>query len=271
MIENNWNGYFGFNDADLYRAFMPDWSYHWGSNRPKAHYGNLNNLLIKYNINPSQQPNYVKYRNEVAHYFHGVNPLGIVYMSNMNDYGAEKSCNEIYHTWFANGTDWDNALTSLYGPAPGFVSGGPNHQYNIVVNTPPSGQPDQKCYLDFNTSWPENSWEITEPAIYYQAAYIRLLANFVDTMSLSNTENINVSSSLIEVFPNPTSHFFTIKGQLSDYYIDLLNVSGQVVQSIDTVALEVVVNMSNLPSGLFFIRLRHKTSNKLSLQKIIKE
>ncbi len=29
---------------------------------------------------------------------------------------------------------------------------------------------------DFNEPWPANSWEITENAIYYQAAYIRLLS-----------------------------------------------------------------------------------------------
>jgi hypothetical protein len=40
------------------------------------------------------------------------------------------------------------------------------------------GQPRQKSYRDWNTSWPDSSWATTEPAIYYQAAYIRLLARF---------------------------------------------------------------------------------------------
>ena len=37
-------------------------------------------------------------------------------------------------------------------------------------------QPRGKAYADFNDGWPKNSWELSEPAIYYQAAYIRLLA-----------------------------------------------------------------------------------------------
>jgi hypothetical protein len=37
-------------------------------------------------------------------------------------------------------------------------------------------QPRAKCYADFNDPWPSNSWEISEPGIYYQAVYIRLLA-----------------------------------------------------------------------------------------------
>jgi hypothetical protein len=45
-------------------------------------------------------------------------------------------------------------------------------------------QPSQKAYLDFNTSWAPDkeydvSWEITEPAIYYQAAYVKALSKFV--------------------------------------------------------------------------------------------
>jgi hypothetical protein len=39
-------------------------------------------------------------------------------------------------------------------------------------------QPIQKSYRDWNTGWPENSWEVTEPAISYQSAYLRLLASF---------------------------------------------------------------------------------------------
>ena len=30
----------GHNQA-LYRAYMPDWSFHWGSTRPRVHVGNL--------------------------------------------------------------------------------------------------------------------------------------------------------------------------------------------------------------------------------------
>jgi hypothetical protein len=44
---------------------------------------------------------------------------------------------------------------------------------------PPAGQPPQKSYKDFNTSWPIDSWSVTEPDLLYQVAYIRLLSKFV--------------------------------------------------------------------------------------------
>jgi hypothetical protein len=45
--------------------------------------------------------------------------------------------------------------------------------------SPPVGEPAQKAYADFSDGWPLNSWEVTEPSISYQTAYIRLLARFV--------------------------------------------------------------------------------------------
>lgn len=68
------------------------------------------------------------------------------------------------------------------GPAPGYVAGGvnptfqPAPEYNGPLLSPPMNQPILKSYRDWNTSWPENSWELSECSITYQAAYLRLLA-----------------------------------------------------------------------------------------------
>lgn len=173
---NNWNGFYGMNESDLYRAFMPDWSYSWGSNQSVSNYGNLNMMVLDYQLAPSLNTTLKEKALGMLHYLHGVNPLGIVYLSNMYDYGAERSVNEIYHGWFADGTIYDNVSDGI-GPAPGYVSGGPNPTFTLSYLSPPSGQPYQKSYLEFNGY--NNSWEITEPAIYYQAAYIRNLSRLI--------------------------------------------------------------------------------------------
>lgn len=189
MISGDWNSFFRFNSLDLYRSHMPDWSYHWGSNLSKSNYANLARSIVKYNIFPAQNASMLQKSEEQLHYLHGVNPLNIVYLSNMYSFGAEKSANEIYHAWFANGSIYDNALTSTNGPAPGYLAGGPNKDFTVSSLSPPYGQPRQKSYLDFNTSFPSNSWEITEPAIYYQAAYIRHISAYVS--GVSNPLSVN--------------------------------------------------------------------------------
>ena len=169
-------------EKDLYRAHLEDWAHHWGSNQIRAHAGNLNLSFVYHDVNTSQADDYREAANSYLHWLHGVNPLGMVMLSNMYELGGDNCVNEIYHLWFDNNTDYDNALTSPKGPAPGYLSGGPNVNFTANIS-PPLNQPPQKAYKDWNTSWPENSWEITEPAIYYQAAYVLLLSRLMPESS----------------------------------------------------------------------------------------
>lgn len=170
--------------TDLYRAYLPDAQYHWGHNMVRANVGNINHDFANFNLNTADANTYKELAAQHLHWLHGNNPLGLAMLSNMRLYGAEKSANEIYHTWFSDNTIWDNALTSPNGPAPGYLVGGPNRSYSgSVLNI--SNQPSQKAYRDWNTGYPENSWELSEPGIYYQAAYVQLLARL---MSLTATD-----------------------------------------------------------------------------------
>lgn len=264
--ENNFNGYYGMSDEDLYRAFQPDFSYHWGSNNPKASYATVNKLAIDNAINPSQNDSYRGYIDEVIHYFHGVNPQGVVYLSNMYDVGAERSINEIYHSWFFDGTDYDHAITSPIGPAPGFVTGGPNQTFSVTSLSPPSGQPAQKSYLDFNDGYPNNSWEISEPAIYYQAAYIRMLANSVQIEETLTVETYEQEKETFTIYPNPTTSTFKMRGVEGSSQIEIYSVLGQYIHS-EIVTNESIIDVSNFSKGLYFIRLYQEIG--VSIQKLI--
>lgn len=262
-VNQDWDGFYGFNDADLYRAFVPTWAYHWGSNNVKAQFANLNQIMVRYGI--AVQPDDLKRKAaEQLHYFHGVNPLSMVQLSNMYDYGAENCANEIYHTWFNDNTVYDNSLESPVGPAPGYVVGGANKDFSIANISPPSGQPAQKSYLDWNTGWPENSWEITEPAIYYQSAYIRLLANFVQ--NTSTTSSINYENLTgISIFPNPTTEYIFIKGAPAHARVSIHNINGQVVYQAK---ITEKVDIQNLPKGTYLVKL--SSGNQRSIHKILK-
>jgi hypothetical protein len=168
---------------DLYRAYITDATYHWGSNQARCDNGNTNYDMIHFGLDAEHHAEYYARAAGILNYIHGVNPFGMVYLSNMYGYGAELSANEIYHAWFCDGSIWDNAVMSANGPAPGYVPGGPNASYS-GDSAPPAGQPLQKCYLDWNGSaWSETykdkSWEITEPAVYYQSAYVKLVSSLV--------------------------------------------------------------------------------------------
>ncbi len=183
--------------ADPYRAPMKDFT--WGSNKGKAMQARLYQLVALHRLSETSLAAALEY----AHYIHGVNPLGLVYLTNMTPAGASHSATTMFHTWFARGTRWQRVSDLLPGPPPGFLVGGPNPQFSVDACcrapagspayrcygaptfslcqqnfTPPLAQPPAKSYLQFNDPWPANSWAISEPSLYYQSYYVRLLAAF---------------------------------------------------------------------------------------------
>lgn len=181
-------------EDDPYGAYVD--GYWWGSNSIKAHRGEVYTQAIHARVGARPRLDYLNAAAGYVHYLHGVNPLNKVYLSNMGGLGAENSVTQLYHNWFEDGSSWDEVGRSRYGPAPGFLVGGPNESYarddccktvcggygaklcKIPVKSPPTGQPPAKAYADFNEGWPLNSWEVTENSNGYQIAYIRLLSKF---------------------------------------------------------------------------------------------
>jgi endoglucanase len=200
------------NKTDLYRSSMPDAQYHWNSHEVKANAGVNNYDFATFNINTGQSASYKETGESYLHWFHGVNPMGKLMLTNMYSYGGDSCVNEFYHSWFGNGTAWDNVFTSLYGPPPGYVPGGPNKDFSIGSITPPAGEPPQKSYKEWNTGWNgvanENSWEITEAGIYTQAAYISLLVRV-----MANTEPAILPLHVLSVTANRTPNGNVISWQ----------------------------------------------------------
>ncbi|MEP1231572.1 MAG: glycoside hydrolase family 9 protein [Litorimonas sp.] len=185
------------NQEDAYGAYTD--GYWWGSNGVKARRGSVFTQAALANVGRQPKAAYLNAASHYLHYLHGVNPNGKVYLSNMEGLGAENSVNTFFHAWFKDGSrDYDDTRSSRYGPAPGFLVGGPNDGYEVdsccargtcgsrennqlcrapiaqsLINQPPA-----KSYVDFNEGWPVNSWAVTENSNSYQVAYIRLLSKF---------------------------------------------------------------------------------------------
>ena len=176
----------------------PMGSYNWGSNSTASRRGSVFTQAAMAGMKGASKAEFKNAGAGYLHYLHGVNPQGLVYLTNMERYGAEKSASELYHAWFVNGsTDYDSTKTSTYGPAPGFLVGGPNPGYERdaccktvcggygakickrPILSPPTGQPPMKSYAEFNDGWPINSWSVTENSNSYQIAYMRLLSKYV--------------------------------------------------------------------------------------------
>ena len=179
-------------NANLYRAKA--YYLNWGSNSLMSREGYHAYDFVNYGLKSGSHAAYEERANAIVNYMHGVNPFGMVYLTNMYGDGAEFCADEIYHTWFYHGTEFDNIDGGKVGPPPGFLQGGAN-----PVNTPyltmkigtrefdanTTQQPAQKAFSVSNEgrSKPGGGYEapyaFNEPAIYYQASYVKMLANFV--------------------------------------------------------------------------------------------
>ena len=259
------------NEKDPYRAHMKD--YTWGSNKQKCSVGNMFYQVEQYNANSSKADLGIEAAEEYLHYIHGVNPMGLMYLSNMYDYGGDNCVNQFYHSWFYEGTDYDEYGVSAYGPAPGFLTGGANPQYSIDGCCPGGcgssennakcdfngrdnllNQPDQKSYLDFNSGWPSNSWEVTENSNGYQTEYIRLLSKFVYLSKINTSREVTADFT---IFPNPANEFFIIKGAEKLHW-ELFDTSGKRIQS----GKHKVLETKDIGSGIYYLKVNSNGSFK---------
>jgi hypothetical protein len=170
---------------DPYLAYHFEDHYCWGSNQSKGRWGRVLLMAITLDLNRAQHEKYREIIEGYLHFIHGRNPLALCFLTNMTHAGADRCPTELFHQWFHDGSPLYDGAHSRFGPAPGYLEGGPNKFFTVDWISPPHGEPPMKAYRDWNTAWNsqrkanESSWEITEPAIYYQAAYTLLLSQFV--------------------------------------------------------------------------------------------
>ncbi|MCR6637561.1 MAG: glycoside hydrolase family 9 protein [Sporocytophaga sp.] len=261
---------------DPYRAHLKD--YTWGSNNIKSMQGTMFHNVISYNVDATKNTTAREAALGYVHYIHGVNPLSLVYLSNMNNYGAENSVNEFYHSWFTDkSAKWDRVGTSTYGPAPGFLVGGANPGYELdgccasgscgssqnnalctaESVSPPFGQPKQKSYKDFNSNWPVNSWSVTENSNGYQISYIRLLSKFVDLGETTSVESASGRNAFsFDLFPNPTNGSFWIANMKpGKYHVSVMDIRGSVMKTFNMDNGSQELQLHDLPAGSYLIKV----------------
>lgn len=229
--------------SDAYRSFMQSYDYTWGNNQNKCDKGGMFLNMNKYNLDTVNKINYKNAAQGFLNYIHGINPQAKVYLTNMYNHGAENCVNEFYNGWFHDGTPYDNALTSPKGPAPGFMPGGANPNYAPDGSyggtiSPPQNQPTQKCYKDWNTGWPQNSWEISENAIYSQAAYSRLVCDFVRVKCATS---ISINGALSTCISN--SDVYSVSAGIAGTTYLWEVVGGVITSGINTNTITVLWNV----------------------------
>jgi len=81
-------------------------------------------------------------------------------------------------------------------------------------------------------------------------------------------EDINAVNSLVRYYPNPVKDFLNISSELDMTNVEVMNILGQTVISHDVNANDTRIDMSELPAGNYFVKV--KVNGNIKVIKIIK-
>ncbi len=181
-IVQNWEPMIWGESGGAYLAKMSQDQFHWGSNNVIGNIA-LANLRAKnsglFETRNQELENRALFQ---LNYLNGRNPLGSSMITTGQgefDLGYSKSVTKLYHQQFG----YSEYLTGTKQVPPGYIVGGINKDYQGSRAGELTAEPIEKKYLDTNEGFPVNSWEFSEPAIYYQASLVSLIAGFNTTPS----------------------------------------------------------------------------------------
>jgi len=144
--------------------------YWWGSNRLIGSSGVNCILAAELAADAAARPRFLDAAEEYIHYLHGRNPIGMCYLTNMKQFGAEHSVMVMFHAWLGNPSKQNDPYGGKFvgegpgkvGPPPGYVVGGANGGMRHYLDSLSGGKP----------------WEFSEPCLSYQSPCVILLSYF---------------------------------------------------------------------------------------------
>ncbi|NJK83038.1 MAG: T9SS type A sorting domain-containing protein, partial [Saprospiraceae bacterium] len=84
-------------------------------------------------------------------------------------------------------------------------------------------------------------------------------------------DDLDTKEPYFHIYPNPASNQFTVSGELNLHQIEILNSAGQILQKISPNANLHTIDISALPSGLYFVKIAALDSKSAEMHKIVKE
>ncbi len=206
------------------------------------------------------------------------NEIYIQLMNNL-DIGANFKLNENGNGEFINNLDdvdfgllqdlITNSGTSIFDTDIGNLI-----QYPILekgkapIDSDEDGMPDaweKSCGLNINNDSDGN--EIDDNGYTNLENYL----NGIPCSISSTNTNILARNNNIQIYPNPTDELFKLEGKIRNYKIDIFNYAGILVQTIIASKNSLIVNIGNLPSGVYFLKLTDMSSNQNIFEKIVKQ
>jgi len=83
--------------------------------------------------------------------------------------------------------------------------------------------------------------------------------------------NVDLMGASIELYPNPTPDYMTIRGEFANFNLQVMDVNGRVVLNRTGVSAPLTINLKALPPGLYLLLMENDRNQLICLKKIIKD
>jgi hypothetical protein len=80
---------------------------------------------------------------------------------------------------------------------------------------------------------------------------------------------LGADQNSVDIFSDPVNNIYTLTGNLDLYSIHILDISGNIVQTVSPTGYVTNIDLTSLPSSFYFIRITNNLNGLISVQKII--
>lgn len=89
--------------------------------------------------------------------------------------------------------------------------------------------------------------------------------------NLISAVDVFLGGNEISVYPNPTQNLFEIRGPISNFTIQILDSVGNLFEEINSPSNQLNIDVTDLPNGLYFVRIISNNNSKVFMKTIIKQ
>ena len=94
---------------------------------------------------------------------------------------------------------------------------------------------------------------------------------FCPDPNLTTSIGLTVDGGSITMCPNPNGGFLHVDGSLSSYDIQVLDINGQVQATFMEVGSQMQLDLSSLPSGIYFVRVENQSNGLVSIELLVRD
>ncbi len=136
------------------------------------------------------------------------------------------------------------------------------------------------AYADTRDFWREENQSPEPDAIHHwrnnAESYLRIgnelgikMIELLD--QLSSSTDIASEPVSVSLFPSPANHQFQLKGIQDNINLNILNLNGQIVKSLENISELDMIDISTLTEGFYFIEILNQENIRTSIHELIKK